>query len=110
MPSLGSTAFKGRSGQAYRFKVYALGTKLRRLSGVYVVTNRRRDEQGKYRHVVLYVGQTEDLSQPFDQHQKAAEFQRCGANSICLQSDDSEESRVAKQRDLVTALRPACNE
>ena len=110
MPSLGSTAFKGRSGRAYRFKVYALGTKLRRLSGVYVVTKRRRNEQGKYGHIALYVGQTEDLSQPFDQHHKAAEFLRRGANSICLQSDDSEDSRVVKQGDLVAALRPACND
>ena len=110
MPSLGNTAFKGRSGQAYRFKVYPLGTKLRRLGAIYVVTNRRRNELGKYRHVALYVGQTEDLSQPFDQHHKAVEFKRHGANSICLQSDDSEDSRVVKQRDLVAALRPACND
>jgi len=110
MPSLGYTAFKGQSGQAYRFKVYPLGTKLRPLSGVYVITKRRRGQQGGYRHVPLYVGSTADLSRPFQQHPKATEFERHGANSICLQSDDSEESRTVKQNDLVAALHPTCND
>ena len=110
MPSLGHTAFNGKSGRAYRFKVYALGTKLRPLSGLYVVANRSRDTEGEYQHIPLYVGETEDLSQPFAAHHKAAEFERHGANSICLQSDTSEESRVLKQRDLVAALQPACND
>lgn len=110
MPSLGHATFDGKSGQAYRFRVYPWGAKLRPLSGLYIVANRCRDGAGKYQHIPLYVGETEDLSQPLQQHHKAAELERQDANSICLQSDGSEESRVRKQQDLVTALRPVCND
>jgi hypothetical protein len=109
MASLGKTAFKGGSGTAYRFKVFPLGTKFRKLSGVYVVTSRFHKEGAGYRHSALYVGHTEDFSQLFGQHRKAKEFMQQGANCICLQKDASEESRLTKEQDLVAGLNPACN-
>jgi len=102
--------FKGKSGKAYRFKVYPLGTRFRKLSGVYVIGNRSHGINGARRLVPLFVGHTEDLSQPFDQHRKAKDFAQQGANCICLQSDTLEESRLAKELDLIAALNPACND
>jgi hypothetical protein len=110
MASLGKAHFKGGSGNAYRFKVYPLGAKFRKLGGMYVVTKRRPNADGGYRHVAIYVGQTEDFSQPFDRHHKAEDFRRLGANCICLQADDSEDSRLAKERDLIAAYHPVCND
>ena len=110
MASLGKARFKGASGKMYRFRVYALGTRFRKLSGVYVVTNRTSNTNGGHRHAIVYVGQTEDLSQPFDKHRKADAFRQHGADCICLLSDDSEESRLAKEKDLVAAFRPVCND
>ncbi|NLY00015.1 MAG: hypothetical protein GXY83_28285 [Rhodopirellula sp.] len=110
MASLGKKTFKGESGEPYRFKVYALGTKLRKLGGVYVITNRSCDQDGGYRHATLYVGETEDFSQPFERHHKAKDFLKHGANCICLQMDVSEQSRVAKQQDLVAKFHPVCND
>jgi hypothetical protein len=110
MPSLGKTAFKGASGQVYGFKVYALGTHFRKLSGVYVVTTRSSTAAGGHRHRPLYVGQTEDLSQPLGRHRKAGVFREHGANCVCLLSDASKESRVAKERDLIAAFQPVCND
>ena len=40
MASLGRKVFKGKSGAAYRFKVFPLGTRFRKISGVYVIANR----------------------------------------------------------------------
>jgi hypothetical protein len=110
MPSLGKTAFKGASGRVYGFKVYALGTHFRKLSGVYVITNRSHTSDGGHRHLPLYVGQTEDLSQPFGEHRKADSFLEHGANCVCLLSDTSEESREAKEKDLIAAFQPVCND
>lgn len=110
MPALGKTAFKGASGKAYRFKVYALGTKFRKLSGVFVVASRSNRADGGHQHVPLFVGQTEDLSQPFEKHRKADSFTENGANCICLLADESEPSRQAKEQDLVAGLHPLCNE
>jgi hypothetical protein len=110
MPALGKTAFKGASGQAYGFKVYPLGTRFRKLSGVYVVTTRSSSTNGGHRHVPLYVGQTEDLSQPLKEHRKADSFLEHGANCVCLLSDASAESRLAKKDDLIAAFHPVCND
>ncbi len=110
MASLGNTKFKGQSGNEYRFRVFPLGTRFCKVSGVYLVAYRGRNSKGAARHKILYVGQTEDLSQPFEQHHKAQNLMRLGANCICVQSDTSEKSRVAKERDLLTKFGPAGND
>jgi len=102
--------FRGKSGKSYRFKVYPLGVRFRKISGVYIIGSRLPGTNGGHRLVPLYVGHTEDFSQPFGQHRKAREFTKQGADCVCLQSDDSEESRLAKERDLIAGLRPACND
>jgi hypothetical protein len=56
------------------------------------------------------VGHTEDFSQPWERHRKAAQLRRRGANCICLQSDESEKSRRAKEKDLVAVIHPVCND
>ncbi|MCE5301556.1 MAG: hypothetical protein LLF97_00440 [Planctomycetaceae bacterium] len=109
MASLGKKIFKGKSGTAYRFKVYPLGTRFRKISGIYVIGS-REGIAGGHRVVPLYVGRTEDFSQPFDKHHRAKDFTEQGANCICVQRDAIEESRVAKEHDLVAALHPACND
>ena len=110
MASLGKTIFKGRSGRQYRFKIFPLGTRFRKVSGIYVVATRAQGVDGGHRHRVLYVGRTDDFSQPFDKHNKAQAFAQHGANCICVQSDGSEESRLEKERDLIAAFSPECND
>jgi hypothetical protein len=109
MASLGKKVFKGKSGTEYRFKIYPLGTRFRKISGVYVIANRCQGLNGGRRLVPLYVGNTEDFSQLFDPHRTAKEFVEQGANCICVQSDTVEKSRTAKTQDLVASLQPACN-
>lgn len=110
MAALGRIVFRGKSGKSYRFKVYPLGTRFRKISGVYIIGTRMPGANGGRRLVPLYIGHTEDFSQPFCKHHKAREFTKQGANCVCLQSDAVEESRVAKEQDLVSRLRPACND
>jgi hypothetical protein len=109
MASLGKMIFKGKSGTAYRFKIFPLGTRFRKISGVYVIGSRLHGADGGHRVVPLYVGRTEDFSQPSDRRRKAKGCAEQGANCICVQSDAVEESRVAKERDLIASLHPACN-
>jgi hypothetical protein len=109
MPAIGKTTFKGQSGAPYRFKVFPLGTRFRKLSGVYVVAHRGRDDDGRMRHAALYVGQTADFSEPLSKHHKSKDFADHGANCICVQSDKLADSRVKKQQDLLASLNPKCN-
>ncbi len=110
MASLGKTMFKSKTGRRYQFRVFPLGTHFRKISGIYVIAYRGRGADGTHRHKILYVGNTEDFSQPFEKHPKAQDLVRLGANCICVQSDKSEESRLEKERDLVAAFTPACND
>ena len=110
MASLGKTAFKGESGKQYRFKVFPLNTRFRKIGGIYAIAYRAHDVHGVHRHKILYVGHTDDFSQPFDKHGKTDDLVRLGANCICVQSDKSEKSRLEKQRDLVATFSPACND
>lgn len=110
MASLGKTAFRGGSGKAYRFRVYALGARFRKLSGLYVFASRLHREEGGYRYVALQVGHTEDFSELAGQHGNAEELTQRGANCVCLQKDPSEESRLAKHQDLVAAIHALENE
>ena len=110
MASLGKIVLTGVSGKKYRFTAYPLGTKFRKLSGVFVITKRTRKAEGRYGHLALYVGCTEDFSQPFDRLRSAKKFRGRGANCICLQSDESETSRLAKEKDIAAAFHRICND
>jgi hypothetical protein len=110
MASLGKAKFKGDSGKEYRFKVFPLGTRFRKISGVYLIACRAHGAEGGHRHKILYVGHTEDFSKPFEKHRRAQDLTRLGANCICVQSDTSEKSRLEKERDLVATFSPACND
>jgi hypothetical protein len=110
MALLGKMVFKGKSGRAYRFRVYPFGTRLRKVSGVYIVGNRSQNTDGVRDVVPLFVGHTADFSEPFTGHRKAGEFTRQGADCICLQADAEVESRQAKEQDLIAALKPVCND
>jgi hypothetical protein len=109
MASLSRTVLKGDSGKTYRFRIYPLGTKFRKIGGVYIITNRYHREDAGYRHKTLYIGRTGDFSEPMDQHDKVREFVEHGANCICVLSDESEDSRLVKERDLIASLHPVCN-
>ncbi len=110
MASLGRTVFKGKSGKTYQFAVFPFGTRFRKKSGVYVIGSRTNGANGSHRIEAIYVGHTEDFSQSFEKHHKAKGFAEQGADCICVQSDTAEESRLAKEQDLVGALHPSCND
>jgi hypothetical protein len=110
MAALGKATFKDKSGAQHLFKVFPLNTRFRKIGGIYLIAYRGHSNHGGHRHKILYVGNTEDFSQPFEKHRKAQDLMRLGANCICVQSDQSEESRLGKERDLIAAFSPACND
>ena len=99
----------GASGKKYTFYVYAYGTTFKPAGGVYVVTQATPNGTGGNNHSILYVGQTGDLSERFDDHHKADCFSRRGATHICVQAEGDEKSRLATEADLIAAYNPPCN-
>jgi hypothetical protein len=110
MACLGKTSFKSKSGIRYRFKVFPLNTRFRKIGGVYLIACRDRCDEGGHGHKILYVGASEDFSQLCETHRKTQDLLQFGANCICLQSDQSAESRSKKESDLIAAFSPVGNE
>ncbi len=60
--------------------------------------------------VPLYIGQTEDLSNRFDNHHKIDLAKRHGATHIHAHANENgERARLAEETDLVKKWNPACN-
>lgn len=110
MAKISSATFKGKSGETYGFNAYPMGQAFKAVGAVYAVTRRYKNSNGGYSHEIIYVGETGDLSTRFDDHHKADCFTRHNANCICTHGDNDEDSRLAKEDDLIKQQNPSCND
>lgn len=102
-------ALTGVSGRNYTFHVFGGDVQFKPGAGVYAITRAEPNANGGHKHQILYVGQTGDLSERFDQHHKAESCRRHGANRICAMLASDEQTRLAIERDLVAKYNPPCN-
>lgn len=109
MAKIGTITFTGSSGKSYTFNVYPIDQELNDVGGVYCITRRYKNSTGGYTHSVVYVGVTGDLSTRFNDHHKDDCFTKNKANCICIHRDDNEDSRFAKESDLIDYYNPPCN-
>jgi len=109
MSKIGTLTLTGQSGNKYDFNVYAWGTDFNDFGAVYYVSKRTIKSDGIGSHTEIYVGETGDMSERFDNHHKAQCFKNNGANAISAHQDDDEDSRLQKETDLINALDPPCN-
>lgn len=110
MAKIGTLILQGKSGEEYAFEIYPTGQEFYAVGAVYAVTRQYVNEKGTYTHHVIYIGQTEDLSTRFDNHHKADCFKEHEANRICTHRDDDDDSRLAKEDDLIKQYNPDCND
>lgn len=106
---MATVTITGDSGTKYAFDVFGLDSNFNAVAGVYAVTGRRETAKDSYSHTVIYFGQTDDLDDRFSDHHKADCFEDHGANSLCFHADENEQSRLAKEADLIAARNPPCN-
>lgn len=95
----------GRSGRSFQFGIYPWDTSFKALGAVYVPM--KLENNGRY--TVLYVGQTSDLSERFDDHHKQWCFNRYAKSHIAILLQSSETNRLAIEADLVASYNPVCN-
>lgn len=96
---------KGVSGAQYNFEVYSWGTSFNAVGGLYLVL--KKQPTGKYS--LLYVGQTGDLSERFDNHHKQSSFDRHGKTHIAVRGEGTEKTRLSIETDLIQNYQPVCN-
>ena len=110
MSKYGTVTFAGKSGTQYEFTAYSWDTNFNKDYGaVYFITKRAQNNEGGYSHTKIYVGQTEDMSQRFDDHHDAPCFKSKGANCKCVYGESREEARLQIEKDLIDKHNPPCN-
>lgn len=100
-----TVTLQGYSGKAYSYWIYPLGTNFKAAPGNYAFAY--RDIFGRW--IILYVGQTSDLSQRFDDHHKLPLARVCGATHLLAHLNGDLLARLSEERDLIQGLAPRCN-
>jgi len=96
----------GTSKCTYSFQIFSWGTNFNPTGAVYAVL--KQTPNGRYS--VLYIGQTGDLSERFDNHHKQTCFDRNGKTHIIVYPEPTESSRLNIETDLVHNYNPICND
>jgi hypothetical protein len=97
---------KGASGATYNFIVYSWGTNFNPVGAVYLIL-RKQYQTGNYS--ILYIGQTSDLSDRFDNHHKQPCFDQNQKSHIGILAERSEARRLNIEADLLGNYKTACN-
>lgn len=97
----------GQSGAAYDYTVYPLDTEFRPLAGNYIYAG--RSEAGEW--VPVYVGQTRDMHQRLEGHEKLQPAIEHGATHIHMHyCEKGQAARCTEEHDLILRWQPVCNE
>ena len=100
-----TVTLKGASGRSYDFDVFPWGTSFNAVGAVYTVLKRNTSN-----FTILYIGQTGDLSDRFDNHHKQSCFDRNGKTHIGIHLESSESRRFDIETDLVRNYSLVCND
>ena len=97
----------GSSGHPYTYHFHSIGASfIYSEPGNYIFA--RKTSPGNFRPI--YIGETADLSERFDNHHKMQCIMSQGATHIHVHSSDSSVTvRQEEERDLVATWNPHCN-
>lgn len=107
MTDMPTINWPGLSGKEYKHWIYPIGTSFQEVPGNYVFA--KETKPGHW--APCYIGQTENLSQRLDNHEKEACAKRRGATHIHTHINSAgEAARRAEEKDLIVRWTPPCNE
>jgi hypothetical protein len=111
MAALDNVDISGKSGTKYSFQVYPFDQAFNRVGAVYAILRRERDPKNEtmWRYSPVYVGETSSLLSGFYDHPKEPCFEKEDANCVAVHLDNSEESRKAKEQDILDEGVWPCN-
>jgi len=96
----------GQSGEKYKYWIYELPANLKAEAGNYVFA--KETKPGSWSPV--YIGQTNDLSERFDDHHKMPCIKRNGATHIHAHLNSDRQTRLDEESDLVAKWNTSCND
>jgi hypothetical protein len=96
----------GKSGKEYTYWFYKIGTAFDAVPANYIFC--KETTENKVR--AIYIGETGDLSERFDNHHRMSCIKREGATHVCAhKSSTDEDERRNEERDLIANYDPPCN-
>lgn len=99
--------WEGASGRQYMYLSYRIGQAFVAKPGNYIFAK----EAQPHAYTAVYIGQTGDLSERFDDHHKMPCIRAHGATHIHVhRSSKREEERLAEETDLLRKWNTPCNE
>ena len=97
--------WSGQSRKQYTYYVYRIGTTLKKAPGNYIFA-----KQTPTGWSPIYIGETSDLSERFDNHHKMPCITKAGATHIHAHVNNSGvTARRAEESDLIKQWNPPCN-
>jgi len=100
--------WEGTSGKTYKYWIYDIGyDNFDAVPANYIFTKETEPQT----HRPIYIGETEDISERFDNHHKIDCIKKNGATHIhAHKSSTSKETRCAEESDLIKKWAPVCND
>jgi len=96
----------GKSGKEYRYRIYQIGITFSKNPGNYIFAKEVKPSEWS----PVYIGQTGDLSENFNDHPKMPCIIKRGGTHIHIHiSSENEDVRLAEEKDLALRWHPACN-
>jgi len=100
-----TASWKGQSGKSYTYGIFPLPTSFKAEPGNYIFA---KIVSGAWRSV--YIGQTEDLSERFDNHHAMPCIKRNLATHVHAHlNNNGKQARLDEETDLVRGHDPTCN-
>ena len=97
----------GKKGQSYTYYIFPIDTNFDQNPGNYVFAK----ETSPRRWTPVYIGETSDLSERFDNHHKMPCIRRAGATHIHAHINRAgAQARRSEEADLVNRWKPQCND
>jgi len=102
-----SIEWTGKSGRKYLYYIFSIGTTFDPYLGNYIFAK----ETEPSRFQPIYIGQTENLAERFDNHHKMQCIKRNEATHIHAHKNSrGEAARRAEETDLIQEWNPVCND
>ena len=95
----------GKSGRIYTYYIYPIGSSFRATGGNYIFAK----ETSPSHWSPVYVGQTVNLGERFDEHHKMFCIRQQGGTHIHVHLNDIESVRLGEESDLIEKWNPPCN-
>lgn len=99
--------WEGQTGRRYRYWIYYIGTSFKKVPGNYIFAKQNVPLPD---FSPIYIGETEDLSERFENHPKMPCIKRNGATHIHVHINrDGKTFRKAEEGDLIERWNSPCN-